>query len=130
MLAPTSPAQRQAAADEAKRKAAEAEAKYKAEQAEAQKKAAEAEAQKAAEAEAQKAAAAAAQTAAQAKSVETPQAAAEGQRIYVVKKGDTLSGIALEVYGKAGRWREIFEANKDVIKNPNLIRPGWKLRIP
>jgi nucleoid-associated protein YgaU len=51
-------------------------------------------------------------------------------KIYVVKSGDTLSGIALEVYGNAGRWREIFEANRDVIDKPNLIRPGWKLRIP
>ncbi len=50
--------------------------------------------------------------------------------IYVVKKGDTLSGIAKALYGKAGRWPEIYEANKDRIENPNLIRPGWKLRIP
>jgi nucleoid-associated protein YgaU len=56
--------------------------------------------------------------------------AAKEERIYVVKPGDTLSGIAKSVYGKAGRWREIFEANKDIIENPNLIRPGWKLRIP
>ena len=57
-------------------------------------------------------------------------AAKEAETIYVVKPGDTLSGIAKSVYGKAGRWPEIFEANKDVIENPNLIRPGWKLRIP
>ena len=57
-------------------------------------------------------------------------AAKEAETIYVVKSGDTLSGIAKSVYGNAGRWREIFEANKDVIENPNLIRPGWKLRIP
>jgi nucleoid-associated protein YgaU len=111
-------AERRAAEAEAKRRAREAEAKRRAEEAEAQKKAAEAEAQKkAAEAEAQKAAEAAA-------------AAAEAERIYVVKPGDTLSHIALEMYGNAGRWREIFEANRDVIKKPNLIRPGWKLRIP
>lgn len=54
----------------------------------------------------------------------------DDERIYVVKSGDTLSGIAKSVYGKAGRWREIFEANKDIIENPSLIRPGWKLRIP
>ena len=52
------------------------------------------------------------------------------ERIYVVKAGDNLSKISQEVYGKAGRWREIYEANKDQIENPNLIRPGWKLRIP
>ncbi len=57
-------------------------------------------------------------------------AEAGAETVYVVKPGDTLSGIAKAVYGKAGRWREIYEANQDIIKNPNLIRPGWKLRIP
>ena len=66
---------------------------------------------------------------------EAMKAAAQGtaeaaDTVYVVKPGDTLSGIAKAVYGKAGRWREIFEANRDIINNPNLIRPGWKLRIP
>jgi LysM repeat protein len=56
--------------------------------------------------------------------------AAAAQRTYVVKKGDTLSGIAKKMLGKAGRWPEIFEANRDIIENPNLIRPGWELRIP
>ncbi len=58
---------------------------------------------------------------------------AEGD-LYVVKRGDWLSKLAeyLKVYGKGnyGRWREIYEANKDLIKDPNLIYPGWKLRIP
>jgi nucleoid-associated protein YgaU len=49
---------------------------------------------------------------------------------YVVKSGDTLSKIAKELYGDGNRWREIFEANKDQIENPNLIRPGWELLIP
>ena len=48
----------------------------------------------------------------------------------MVKRGDTLSGIAKEMYGKAGRWPDIFEANRDRIKEANLIRRGWKLRIP
>jgi nucleoid-associated protein YgaU len=52
------------------------------------------------------------------------------QRTYVVKPGDTLSGIAKEICGKVGRWPEIYGANKDRIKDPNLIRPGWELRIP
>jgi nucleoid-associated protein YgaU len=51
-------------------------------------------------------------------------------RNYVVQRGDSLSKIAKEVYGDAGRWREIYEANQDQIKDPNLIRPGWELRIP
>lgn len=50
--------------------------------------------------------------------------------IYVVKDGDTLSKIAHEVYGKSNRWKDIYEANRDVIKNPEFIYPGWKLKIP
>jgi len=46
---------------------------------------------------------------------------------YTVKKGDTLSKIASQ-YGI--KWKDIFEANKDVIKNPDLIQPGWRLKIP
>ena len=51
-------------------------------------------------------------------------------KVYVVKSGDSLSKIAKEQYGDASRWSEIFEANKDEIKDPNLIRPGQELRIP
>jgi len=54
--------------------------------------------------------------------------------IYVVKEGDWLSKIAEydEVYGKPNykRWKDIYEANKDIIKNPDFIYPGWKLKIP
>ncbi|MBL7736021.1 MAG: LysM peptidoglycan-binding domain-containing protein [Chitinophagaceae bacterium] len=46
---------------------------------------------------------------------------------YVVKSGDSLSKIGAK-YGIA--WKTIFEANKDIIKNPDLIQPGWKLKIP
>jgi nucleoid-associated protein YgaU len=46
---------------------------------------------------------------------------------YTVKKGDSLSKIASS-YGI--KWKDIFEANKDIIKNPDLIQPGWKLKIP
>lgn len=52
------------------------------------------------------------------------------ERTYVVKAGDSLSKIAKEVYGDAARWPEIFEANKDKIKDPDAIRPGQELRIP
>jgi nucleoid-associated protein YgaU len=52
------------------------------------------------------------------------------ERTYVVKPGDSLSAIAKAVYGNANRWGEIFEANKDKIKDPRLIRPGQELRIP
>ncbi len=47
---------------------------------------------------------------------------------YTVKSGDSLSKIG-QRHGVA--WREIYEANKDVIgDNPDLIKPGQKLRIP
>ncbi|MBL7698255.1 MAG: LysM peptidoglycan-binding domain-containing protein [Chitinophagaceae bacterium] len=46
---------------------------------------------------------------------------------YTVKSGDSLSKIASKYDLK---WKDIFEANKDLIKNPDLIQPGWKLKIP
>jgi len=46
---------------------------------------------------------------------------------YTVKSGDSLSKIGKE-FGVS--WQTIFEANKDVISNPDLIQPGWKLKIP
>jgi len=49
---------------------------------------------------------------------------------YEVKKGDTLSKIAEEFYGDARLYPKIFEANRDILKDPNKIRPGQKLRIP
>jgi len=48
----------------------------------------------------------------------------------VVKSGDSLSKIAKREYGDAGAWKAIFEANQDQIKNPDLIHPGQKLKIP
>ncbi|MBX7185790.1 MAG: LysM peptidoglycan-binding domain-containing protein [Vicinamibacteria bacterium] len=49
---------------------------------------------------------------------------------YTVKSGDSLSKIAKRKYGNANLWKAIFEANKDRIKNPDLIQVGWELRIP
>ncbi|MCC6930566.1 MAG: LysM peptidoglycan-binding domain-containing protein [Gemmatimonadaceae bacterium] len=49
---------------------------------------------------------------------------------YTVVKGDTLSGIAKHHYGDASKWKEIFEANRDVIKNPDRIQIGWVLKLP
>ncbi len=53
-----------------------------------------------------------------------------GERKYVVKKGDSLSKIAREMYGDAKLWKKIFEANRDKIKNPDLILVGQELTIP
>lgn len=49
---------------------------------------------------------------------------------YEVKSGDSLSKIAKHFYGNAMKYPVIFEANLEVIKNPDLIYPGQKLRIP
>lgn len=49
---------------------------------------------------------------------------------YTVKQGDTLSAIASREYGDAGKWKQIYEANRDQIDNPDLIHPGQELRIP
>ena len=48
---------------------------------------------------------------------------------YVVKDGDTLSGIAKERLGDYGRWREIWQLNKETIANPDMIYVGQKIKI-
>jgi len=54
----------------------------------------------------------------------------EEEQTYVVVAGDTLSGIAKKYYGKASLYMKIFEANRDILNNPDLIKIGQKLRIP
>src|SRR5688500_9753733 len=49
---------------------------------------------------------------------------------YTVVAGDSLSKIAKRQYGDMNLWRRIYEANRDQIKDPDLIHPGQKLRIP
>ena len=51
-------------------------------------------------------------------------------KTYVVQKGDSLSKIAKREYGDANDWPKIFEANRDIIKDPDLIHPGQTLKIP
>lgn len=58
----------------------------------------------------------------------TPTAAAP--RTHTVVKGDSLSKIAQQVYGRADRWTLIFEANRDQISDPDLIHPGQVLKLP
>jgi len=58
------------------------------------------------------------------------QGGANTDRMYIVQGGDSLSKIARKFYGDANSWKRIFEANRDVVKNPDLIQPGWRLRIP
>ena len=49
---------------------------------------------------------------------------------YEVKSGDTLSKISKEFYGDANKYNQIFEANRPMLKDPDEIYPGQKLRIP
>lgn len=56
--------------------------------------------------------------------------AQETVEYYIIQKGDTLSKIAKQFYGDANKYPQIFAANREVIKDANLIYPGQKIRIP
>jgi phage tail protein X len=49
---------------------------------------------------------------------------------HVVRSGDTLWALAKKYYGNGNMYTKIYNANKVLIKNPGLIKPGWKLVIP
>ncbi len=49
---------------------------------------------------------------------------------YTIQKGDSLSKIAQQKYGDPMKWKALFEANREVIKDPDLIYPGQQIRIP
>jgi hypothetical protein len=49
---------------------------------------------------------------------------------WVVKSGESLSKISKSVYNDGNKYMKIFEANKDVLKDPNTVKPGQKLTIP
>jgi nucleoid-associated protein YgaU len=57
-------------------------------------------------------------------------AGAQGQTTYTVKSGDTLSKISKEFLGNANAYMEIFELNRDQLKDPDQIKPGQVLKIP
>ena len=59
-----------------------------------------------------------------------PQAGTQGERTYTVESGDTLSKIAKETLGNANSYMDIFNANKDVLNDPDHIKPGQVLKIP
>ena len=59
-----------------------------------------------------------------------PVPGAGGETIHVVVSGDTLGALAKKYYGKASLYMKIFEANRDILDNPDRIRPGQRLRIP
>jgi nucleoid-associated protein YgaU len=52
------------------------------------------------------------------------------ERYHMVAAGDTLGHISQKYYGKAGAYMKIFEANRDILDDPNLIKVGQKLKIP
>ncbi len=60
----------------------------------------------------------------------TPTATPTAARTYTVVAGDSLSKIAKKFYGDANKWKRIFEANRDTVKNADLIHPGQVLKIP
>jgi nucleoid-associated protein YgaU len=51
-------------------------------------------------------------------------------KTYTVKAGDTLSKISREFLGDANEYMRIFDANKDQLKDPDIIQPGQVLKIP
>lgn len=59
-----------------------------------------------------------------------PATPADATRVYTVQAGDSLSKIAKREYGDANKWNAIFEANRDTIRNPDLIHPGQVLTLP
>lgn len=50
--------------------------------------------------------------------------------VYTVQSGDTLSKIAKNLLGAPNKYTAIFEANKDVLTNPDVIKVGQELKIP
>lgn len=57
-------------------------------------------------------------------------AAPSSGQTYTVVSGDTLSGIAKRFYHDANQWPRIFDANRNILSNPDRISPGQNLRIP
>lgn len=51
-------------------------------------------------------------------------------KFYTIQKGDSLSKIAKREYGDAMKWKALFEANEEVIEDPDMIYPGQTIRIP
>ncbi len=52
------------------------------------------------------------------------------QKFHIIGEGETLSEISYKYYGSANKWQMIFNANRNVIKDVNKLRPGTKIIIP
>jgi LysM repeat protein len=56
--------------------------------------------------------------------------ASPASRSYTVRPGDTLSSIAQRFYGNPADWRWLYQVNRSVVRDPNVIRPGEVLNVP
>jgi nucleoid-associated protein YgaU len=52
------------------------------------------------------------------------------KKFHIINKGETLSDISRTYYGSANKWRKILNANREIIKDVNKLRPGTKIIIP
>ena len=52
------------------------------------------------------------------------------QKFHIVRKTETLSDVARQYYGSPAKWQKIYNANRNVVSNPNALRPGTKLILP
>jgi nucleoid-associated protein YgaU len=62
--------------------------------------------------------------------IRSPSITIDATEFYVVQPGDRLDDIALQVYGDASRWEELFEANREVLGEPDAFRAGLRLIVP
>jgi LysM repeat protein len=59
-----------------------------------------------------------------------PAPSAPAEQHYTVVSGDTLSAISKRFYGDASKYQKIFNANRDILTDPDHIKPGQSLKIP
>jgi nucleoid-associated protein YgaU len=52
------------------------------------------------------------------------------KKFHIIREGETLSDISRIYYGSANEWQKIFNANREIIKNVNKLKPGTKITIP
>lgn len=52
------------------------------------------------------------------------------EKFHIVRKTETLSDVARQYYGSPAKWQKIYNANRNVVTNPNALRPGTKLILP
>jgi len=59
-----------------------------------------------------------------------PASTAAAPRRHTIQPGDTLSKIAQQYYGNRAKWRDIYAANRDVMKNEGDLKAGMVLKLP